>query len=98
MNEILYQIALFVVIVAGIALIFVLWRTYLILTDINDSTGVMRKRIRDFDRMVSNLESSFSSLTEVIKGLAGSMEKVKTAKDKITSFFETKEEKGNKNE
>ena len=89
MTEILYQIALFVVILAVIALIFVLCRTYSILNDVKDSTGVVRKRVRDIDGVVSNLEVSLRGFSDILKSFLVSL-------DGIKSFFKNREEKGDK--
>ncbi len=89
MTEILYQIALFVVILAVIALIFVLIRTYSILNDVKDSTEVVRKRVRDIDGVVSNLEGSLRGFSDILKSFLASL-------DGIKSFFKKIEEKGDK--
>lgn len=99
MNDILYQILLVLGSITLVALIFVLVRVYLVLTDLNDSTKIAKKRIRDLDKLISSLESSLSGLTELIKNFTNSYEKMKNIKEKVKNYFDKgNDEKGKKDE
>jgi len=97
MTEILYQIALFVLIVAGIMLIYVLYQVSVKLYDLGDTAKIIRNRVYELDKLVGSLEGSLNSISEAIKNFTSSYEKIVSAKEKIQSFFNN-DKKGNKHE
>lgn len=94
-TEILFQVSLVFVVMALVFLIVVLWRLYKVLTDINDTTEITKRRARDFDLWLNQIESSVDNIADVMKGMAVSFQKLTKIKNKIEAFFErdTKEEK-----
>lgn len=90
--EFLYQTALVAVIIATIMLILVLWRMYLVLTDINATTQITKKRAKDFDLWLSEIESSVNSFSEVLRGFVKSFQSIAKIKNKIEAFVNADKE------
>lgn len=90
MDEILYQIMLIVTIIAIVALIAVFIRLYLVLTDVNDTTRIAKKRARELDAKLGEFSSLTNGILEIFKGIAASMQTVSNIEKKITSFFNNK--------
>lgn len=87
MTEILYQIALIVLILAGVMLIYVLYLVSMKLNDLGDIAKVVNKRVHDADDLITTFERALNGISDAIKNFTDSYEKVVTTKDKIKSFF-----------
>lgn len=92
MSEILYQVLLGVLIVATIALIFVLVRAYLILTDINKASKVISEKVSKVGVLVDHIVEMLESARETVKGALESIKSVSKIKDKIADFWEDKKD------
>lgn len=97
MTDLLYQIALFVLIIAGIMLIYVLYQVAVKLNDLGDTAKIIRNRVHDADNLINSLEGSLNNINDSIKNFTSSYEKIITAKEKIQSFFNN-DKKGKKDE
>lgn len=97
LDETLYQIAITVFIIAGLFLILVLWRCYDVLTDVKDSTKIVKRRIKEIDQLVKEAQNSIEKLGQILSSFAGSFEKITEIRNKVGSLWE-KNKKGNKDE
>ena len=92
MTEILYQIALIVVIIAGLILIALLVRAYQILGSVDDSSKIVNRRLHDLDAVVSSLQSYASNTVETLKYFTTTMDAVKRFFDKNKKEKKEKDE------
>lgn len=93
-SDILYQIIMVLVAIATLMLIIVLWRLYLVLTDINETTKITKRRANDLDKLIDNLQSSLKGLKDLFSSFSDSFETMQKAKRKIESFLKEKQTKG----
>ena len=91
MIEILYEIMLFVLIIAIIFLIVMFYKAITILNDVKDSSSIINKRVKDVDALVSNLENT-------VRGFSGILKNFLISLDGIKSYFKNKEKKETKDE
>jgi signal transduction histidine kinase len=96
MDEILYQILMIFTIIAVIVLIVVLVRLYLVLTDINDTTRITKKRAQEIDLKVGEFMSLVAGALSFLKGVVASAQNVNNIKNKIVSFFDSETKTNNK--
>lgn len=82
----LYQVLLLVLIIATIALIFVLVRMYLILTDLNDSSRKIKIIIDDVYSTVTSIKSSVLEYQTMIKGFILTITSISGIKELINKF------------
>lgn len=87
-SEILYQILLGVLIVATVALVFVLVRLYMILTDVNKASKIISEKVSKVGVLVDHIVEMLESARETIKGAMESIKSVSKIKDKISDFWE----------
>lgn len=89
----LYQVLLLVLIIASIALIFVLVRMYLILTDLNDSSRKIKIIVDDVCSTVTSIKSSVSEYQTIIKGFIITLTSISGIKELINKFQNKSEER-----
>lgn len=89
--DILYQFAMAMVIIAFLMLILVLWRLYLVLTDVNDMTKVIQKRTREVDGLIDNFQSTVKNYKEIVLAFLESFNNIKKIKEKIGDFWAERE-------
>jgi len=97
-SEILYQILLGVLIVAVIALIFVLVRLYMILTDANKASKIIAEKVTKVGVLVDHIVDMLESARETVKGAMESIQSVTKIKDKISDFWNSSEKHESKTE
>ena len=86
-SDILYQILLGVLIVATVALIFVLVRLYMILTDVNKASKIISEKVSKVGVLVDHIVEMLESARETVRGAMESIKNVSKIKDKITDFW-----------
>ncbi len=96
MQDILYQVLFIVIIIATLMLILVLWRLYMVLTDINDTTKITKRRARDFDLWLSEAEKAFNNFSDMLKSFVGTFNQFKQIKNKISALFENDDQSNEK--
>jgi hypothetical protein len=87
-SDILYQVLLSVLIVAVVALIFVLVRMYMILTDVNKASKIISEKVSKVGVLVDHIVEMLESARETVKGAMESIKSVSKIKDRITDFWE----------
>jgi len=92
LSETLYQILLGVLIVAVVALVFVLVRLYMILTDVNKASKIISEKVSKIGVLVDHIVEMLESARETIKGAMESIKSVSKIKDKISDFWEEKKD------
>lgn len=92
LSETLYQILLGVLIVAVVALIFVLVRLYMVLTDVNKASKIIAEKVSKVGVLVDHIVEMLESARETIKGAMESIKSVSKIKDKITDFWDDKKD------
>lgn len=94
-TNLLLQVVLILVAIATAFLIVVLWRLYKVLTDINDTTSIAKRRAHDIDGWIDKIENAVGNLSETVKGILTSLESLRVIKDNIISMVKEKtKEKG----
>ena len=88
LSETLYQILLGVLIVAVVALVFVLVRLYMILTDVNRASKIISEKVSKVGVLVDHIVEMLESARETVKGAMESIKSVSKIKDKISDFWE----------
>jgi uncharacterized membrane-anchored protein YhcB (DUF1043 family) len=81
-TEILYQILLVVLIVAGLFLIVALWRLIDVLSDLKKVSNIISKRAAEIDTYVGNILSSFKETADMIKGFLYSFDIIRAIREK----------------
>lgn len=87
-SEILYQILLGVLIVATVALIFVLVRLYMILTDVNKSSKIISEKVAKVGVLVDHIVEMLENARQTLNGAMESIKSVTKIKDKIADFWD----------
>lgn len=88
MSELLYQILLAVLIVAVIFLIFVLWRLYNILTDINSASQIIAKQVTAISALVDDIIKSLEGFRQFLKSFFESVKSLGNIKQKFSDFWD----------
>lgn len=88
LSETLYQILLGVLIVAVVALVFVLVRLYMILTDVNKASKIITEKVTKVGVLVDHIVDMLESARETVKGAMESIKSVTKIKDKIADFWD----------
>lgn len=96
-SELLYQIAMVILIIVGISAVFVFWRLYFVLTDLNETTHIVKRRVKDLDTLIEEIENSLKSFRDFLRGFSDSYDTAKNLKDKFESLWKSKK-KGNEDE
>lgn len=94
LSDTLYQILLGVLIVAVVALIFVLVRLYMILTDVNRVSKIISEKVLKVGVLVDHIVEMLESARETVKGAMESIKSVTRIKDKIADFWDINHTKG----
>lgn len=97
-TDLLLRIVLVLSSIAIIFLIVVLWRLYKVLTDVNETTTIAKKRAHDLDNWIDKIESAVGNMSETVKGILTSLESLKVVKDSIVSIIKEKTNKKGKDE
>lgn len=77
------QILFVVLIVAGIVMIGVLWRSFEVLSDIKTSTRIIAKRVKEIDESIYRTQEAVRSMIESVKGFIFSLDFLKAIKEKF---------------
>ena len=88
----LVQIALIISIVALLLFILVLIRSYFVLADMNEMSGLLNKRLKDIDNWCSDTTKSVKGIMDMIKTIIASFNQFKSVGEKLTKTFQ--KEKG----
>lgn len=91
MADTLYLIILFLVIIVAIILIVVLARLYMVLTDINDTTKITKRRARDLDKWIDKVEKSVREISDMSKVFSDAFAQLKALKEKISKYVDAKD-------
>jgi len=96
MSELLYQILLAVLIVAVVFLIFVLWRLYNVLTDLNTASDIIAKKVTAIGLLIDDTISMIENLKHTAQGFLNSIKNFGAIKEKLSDFWEddSKKKKG----
>jgi len=81
--ELLLWILYCVLIVAGLFLIAVLWRTFEVLSNFKETSSIVLKRTKELDESITKVEFSFLNLLEGIKKFIYSLEFVKKIRNTL---------------
>lgn len=90
MADILYLIILFLIVIVVIVLIVVLIRLYMVLTDINDTTKITKRRARDLDKWIDKVEKSVRDISDMTKVFSDAFAQLKGLKEKISKYVDAK--------
>jgi len=82
-TELLYQLFLIVLSIAGAVLIVVLFKVLEILDDVKKTTGIVRKRSVQLDSYFERAVDSAKNFRETIKGFLFSFDMLKMIKQKF---------------
>ena len=93
----LYQIMLVVYIVVGIFLLVVLWRLYLVLTDLNDASKRIAAITSDLNKGFDIVKEWLLNFKELTAGFINSFKSMEKIKDKVEGMFENNKTKTKNN-
>lgn len=97
MSDYLIDAILIALFAAVVALVFVLCRLYMVLTDVNATSRLVKKRSAELDKGIDEFVESLNRALDMVKGIKYSLSGLKKIKSKIDSFL-VKEDKEDNHE
>lgn len=82
-TELMIQLLIGISIIAIIFWIAVLWRVFGILTDVKETTIIVKKRVQDVDAGIGKFEKTITEGMDALKGFVYSLEFIKSIREKI---------------
>jgi len=92
-----YIIFMCLAIIAVAILVVVLIRLYLVLTDINETTKITKRRTQDLDRWIDKIESSVKDFASSAKIFTSLLDQLRGLKEKISKYVEKSDTKDKEN-
>lgn len=87
-DDILYRVLAGVCIIAVVLLIVVLWKINKMMKDLNETSSIAKKRVKQLDSSLDVLEKNIDNASSIIKGFVSSLETSQKIKAKIKSFWD----------
>jgi uncharacterized membrane-anchored protein YhcB (DUF1043 family) len=79
-----------------VALIVLVIRAIQISTDVKSTSAIMKKRAEELDSYINKLHSTFSDMSETLKGIMASFATFKDIKEKVSKYLENKKDEKEK--
>lgn len=95
-TESLIQVALVISIIALLLFVLVMVRSYFVLSDVNEISQLLNKRLKEADRWCLETGKSVKGFFEMVKTIISSFNQFKSIGEKVINKFH-KEEKGEEN-
>jgi hypothetical protein len=85
-TELLIQLLIGISIVAIGFMIAIFWRVFGILSDVKETTVIVKKRVQDVDAGIGKFEKTLTEGMDALKGFVYSLEFIKSIREKIESY------------